>query len=169
MQSLADLSTTPEQEFGKQGSIALEFDHLGLIVPDLDAGREFLTTALGISRWTKVIDDPRLKVSVQFGSMPTGGLNYELIAPLGDDSPISNALRSGKHMLNHLAYLTPDLTRSGEHLRASGCSATGPAQPAAAYNRALVQFWMSPLRFVIELIEKPGHQHSFTKPSGAKR
>jgi methylmalonyl-CoA/ethylmalonyl-CoA epimerase len=145
----------------------LELDHLGVIVPDLAVGRGFLEAALGISLWTPVTEDPILKVSVQFGSTPGNQLTYELIAPFGEGSPISNALRSGKHILNHLAYLTPDLEASGERLRTAGCCATGEPQPALAYQSRRIQFWMSPLRFVIELIEKPGHRHPFLEPTEA--
>ena len=143
----------------------LELDHLGLIVPDIAAGRAFLEAALGITHWTPVIDDPTLSVSVQFGATPANTLTYELIAPFGETSPIANALRSGKHILNHLAYLTPDLEASGNHLRASGCISAGDPLPALAYDSRRIQFWMSPLRFIIELIEKPGHRHNFTEPT----
>jgi len=145
----------------------LELDHLGLIVPDIAAGRAFLEAALGITHWTPVIDDPTLSVSVQFGATPANTLTYELIAPFGKTSPIANALRSGKHILNHLAYLTPNLEASGERLRQAGCYAAGAPQPALAYAGRRIQFWMSPLRFVIELIEKPGHRHNFTGPAAA--
>jgi len=145
---------------------SLQFDHLGIIVPDLTAGRQFLEQTLGISRWTAITHDPNLCVSVQFGSAPPGSLQnagptYELIAPLGDAAPIANALRQGKHILNHVAYLTSDLDLSAEALRAQGCFATGPAKPAVAYSGNRVQFWLSPLRFIIELIEKPNHRHEF--------
>ena len=141
---------------------SLELDHLGLIVPELEAGRAFLQ-ALGVSRWTRVIEDPVLRVCVQFGSASGGGLNYELIAPLGEVSPIANALRTGKHILNHLAYLTNDLQTAADRLREAGCYPAGEPKPAVAYGGSLVQFWMSPLRFVIELIEKPGHRHMFAE------
>jgi methylmalonyl-CoA/ethylmalonyl-CoA epimerase len=143
---------------------ALELDHLGLIAFELEAARGFLERALRITRWTEITNDPVLRVAVQFGTAEAGGLIYELIAPLGEDSPIANALRSGKHILNHVAYLTPDLAASGEHLRAEGCWQAGPPLPALAYGGAQVQFWVSPLRFVIELIEKPGHRHAFAEP-----
>jgi methylmalonyl-CoA/ethylmalonyl-CoA epimerase len=143
---------------------SLQLDHLGVIAPDLDAARCFLERALSITRWTEVTSDPVLRVAVQFGTAEEGGLVYELIAPLGEESPISNALRSGKHILNHVAYLSADLTSSGEHLRTEGCWQAGPPLPALAYGGALVQFWISPLRFVIELIEKPGHRHAFAEP-----
>lgn len=149
-------------------SLALEFDHLGLIVPDLAAGRAFLQAALGITRWTPVTDDPGLRVSVQFGSAPGSSIVYELIAPLGDGSPIAGTLRQGKSILNHVAYLTPSLAESAAHLRALGCFATGDPQPAVAYNGCLIQFWISPLRFLIELIEKPGHRHPLAGPASTE-
>jgi methylmalonyl-CoA/ethylmalonyl-CoA epimerase len=148
---------------------SLQFDHLGLIVPDLAAGRQFLERTLGITLWTPITPDPCMGVSVQFGTAPPGSLQnagptYELVSPFGEDSPVANALRQGKHILNHVAYLTPDLDLSSEALRAEGCFPACAARPAQAYGGARVQFWISPLRFVIELIEKPNHQHAFTEP-----
>lgn len=145
----------------EQEIAALELDHLGVIVPDLDAGRAFMTRALGVTRWTAVTEDEGLGVYVQFGTAGAGGLTYELIAPLGEGSPVGNALRVGKHLLNHVAYLTEDLDVTGERLRAEGCYPVGEAKAAVAYDGCRVQFWMSPLRFVIELVEKDGHRHVF--------
>jgi methylmalonyl-CoA/ethylmalonyl-CoA epimerase len=144
---------------------ALEFDHIGLIVADLTAARAFLEAALGIACWTPITDDPGIRVSVQFGSASDSAVVYELIAPLGEDSPIAAALRQGKSILNHVAYLTPDLAASAAHLRALGCFAAGEPKPALAYHGRLIQFWVSPLRFIIELIEKPGHRHPFSQPA----
>jgi len=159
--SLLEIGVSTDSQVTGTVDRALALDHVGLIVPDLATGREFLATALGITRWTPVTEDPTLRVSVQFGVAPGQHLTYELIAPFGEQSPIANALRTGKHILNHLAYLTPNLETSGDHLRASGCYPTGDPLPALAYQGRLVQFWISPLRFVIELIEKPGHLHPF--------
>lgn len=159
-----DLRTREDNE-QPSSPVALELDHLGLIVPDIAAGRAFLETSLGITHWTPVTNDPLLGVAVQFGSTPNRQLTYELIAPFGDSSPITNALRTGKHILNHLAYLTPHLEASGQHLRSTGCIPAGEPKPAVAYEGRLIQFWMSPLRFVIELIEKPGHRHPFNAPA----
>lgn len=144
---------------------ALTFDHLGLVVPDIATGRAFLQRALGISHWTPLIEDPALGVSVLFGSAHANGNPcgpaYELIAPLGERSPIASALRGGKNILNHIAYLTPDIAASASHLRAQGCYPAGDSQPAVAYGGRHVQFFVSPLRFIIELIESPGHRHNF--------
>ena len=146
---------------------ALAFDHLGIIVADLGAGRAFLEASLGIARWSEVVDDEALGVLVQFGSAADGagsvhGPVYELVAPRGEGSPVSGQLNRGKGVLNHVAYRTPDLLASAAHLRTTGCFATGEPKPAQAYGGALVQFWVSPLRFLIELIAKEQHAHDLS-------
>jgi methylmalonyl-CoA/ethylmalonyl-CoA epimerase len=160
----SEMWVSTDSNLSNQAGTNLAPDHIGLIVPDLATGRNFLTSTLGITRWTPITDDPVLHVSVQFGAAPGHPLTYELIAPFGEHSPIATALRSGKNILNHLAYLTPSLEASGDHLRQSGCYPTGDPLPALAYQGRRVQFWISPLRFIIELIEKPGHIHPFIEP-----
>lgn len=139
---------------------ALQFDHVGLVVAELRVGREHLARSLGISRWTEEFDDSGLGVRVQFGTAESGPA-IELIAPLGETSPVAQALRTGQRVLNHIAYLTEDLAGSGRVLAEEGFVATGPAQPAAAYGGRAVQFFVSPLRFIVELIEAPGHVHVY--------
>lgn len=141
---------------------ALTFDHVGIVVASLAEGRAQIAATLGITRWTPPTEDPSIGVSVQFGLPPTGPA-IELIAPLGDRSPIAQALRTGNRILNHLAYLTPDIAASAAHLAEQGCVPTGPPHPAAAYASRPIQFFVSPLRFMIELIEAPGHQHPYTE------
>ncbi len=137
-------------------------------MPELAEGRRHLTRALGITRWTAPFLDPGIGVSVQFGADPHGGPTLELIAPLGDRSPVANTLRKGTRILSHVAYTTADIEASAAHLAAEGCATTGPPHPAVAYGGQRVQFFISPLRFMIELIEVPVtssetpiHQHLF--------
>lgn len=141
----------------------LRFDHIGVVVREIGLGRKFFAESIGIARWTEVFVDPGLGVSVQFG-LGESGPCYELIAPLNEDSPVSAALRSGQRILNHVAYLTAGLEAEGERLAAVGCHSTGPAHPAVAYAGRRVQFWISPLRFMIELIEAPEHEHLYLNP-----
>ena len=144
--------------------IKLRFDHVGVVVGTLEAGRRFFAETLGVERWTEVFDDPGIGVSVQFGLGDTGPC-YELITPLGENSPVAAALRTGNRILNHVAYLTAGIEVEGQRLADQGCSATGPAQPAVAYGGRRVQFWISPLRFMVELIEAPEHEHIYLDPA----
>ncbi|WP_213805401.1 VOC family protein [Granulicella sp. dw_53] len=142
-------------------SPTLLFDHIGLVVADIDAARAHLTTTLQMDRWTHITHDAGLGVSVQFGLGENGTPCFELIAPLGEASPIARTLAQGRTILNHIAYRVDDLAAAAEHLRAQGCFPTGDPAPAQAYGRRNVQFFLSPLRFIIELIEAPGHRHLF--------
>jgi catechol 2,3-dioxygenase-like lactoylglutathione lyase family enzyme len=144
----------------------MTFDHIGLVVEDLAQGRHFLETTLAIAAWTPITHDEHLGVSVQFGRSGTTP-TIELIAPLGPSSPVVAALRGSKSILNHLAYRVENLTQAAEDLRKNGCIATGEPKPALAYRGAPVQFFVSPLRFLIELIEAPEHVHPFPSEAHA--
>lgn len=139
-----------------------QFDHLGLVVKSLAKGRKHLTNMLQVSDWTDEVTDPVNGVEIQFGRDPTG-LVYELLSPIDENSPVSAALKGGKAILNHVAYLTEDLDSAANHLVRNGCGPTGRPTPAVAYGGARIQFFVTPLRTIIELIEAPGHAHSFVK------
>lgn len=131
------------------------FDHIGLFVPDLETGRQHLTALLPIAQLTDPIDDPVIKVKIQFCT-DTSGIRYELVAPLGEGNPVSGVLESGKGILNHVAYKVADIKAETLRLRRSGAMPLGPAKPAVAFNGQLVMFFLTPLKFIIELIEDPG-------------
>lgn len=140
----------------------LKFDHIGLIVGDMAEGRTFLEEMFGLDHWTEIFEDPGIGVYVQFGRALEGPC-YELIAPLGDASPVTTALKRGINILNHVAYLTPNLDDDAKELESKGSIMAGPPKPAVAYRGARVQFWISPQRFMVELIEAPAHEHVYRK------
>lgn len=128
------------------------FDHIGLFVHDIDHGRQHLQALLPIVSWTEVIDDPGMNVRVQFG-VDRSAIRYELVAPFGDPNPVSGALASGTNILNHIAYQCDNLDSEMEALRRHGSLPIGPAQPAVAFGGRRVAFYLTPLLFVIELVE----------------
>jgi methylmalonyl-CoA/ethylmalonyl-CoA epimerase len=140
------------------------FDHLGVVVKTLERGRSRLADLLSISDWTGAIDDPVNGVRLQFGRDPAG-LVYELLEPLGQDSPVHSALQGGRAILNHVAYRVPDLKAGAEHFARAGAAPVGEPKPAIAYDGLPIQFFVTPLRFVIELIEAPDHAHAFSFPN----
>ena len=141
----------------------MRFDNIGVAAPSLEEGRAALTAVIEIPRWTEEFTDPVNSVCIQFGA-DASGICYELIAPLGDDSPIAKALNTGRNILNHVAYLVPDLAQARERLRAAGAVATSEPHPAIAYKGGRIQFFVTPMRFIIELIEAPTHEHLYEKP-----
>ena len=78
-----------------EGQEQMRFDHLGIVVADIAEGRDILNAMFDIQRWTEVYEDPGIGVYVQFG-IGSDGPCYELIAPFGEGSPISVALKTGK-------------------------------------------------------------------------
>lgn len=133
----------------------MRFDHIGIFVADLDDGRRWLAALLPVREWTGVYEDPGLKVRVQFG-LDASGVRYELVAPFGPGNPVDTVLKTGKGILNHVAYRVPDLEAAAQRLRAEGSVPLGPPAPAVAFGGRRVVFFFTPLRFVIELIESPG-------------
>ncbi len=138
----------------------LAFDHIGIVVRDLDTGAERLAAMLGQLSWTRRFDDSVLGVSVRFGRDMTG-IVYEVIAPLGDKSPVASALSSRTNLLNQIAYRTKSLTSTVARLRTEGAVPVSRPLPAAAFGGALVQFLMSDLGFLIEVIEIDFMAHQF--------
>lgn len=138
------------------------FDHLGLVVNDLATGRDKLSRLLPIDEWSEEIADPGIGVWVQFGR-DLSGFRYELVAPLARPSPVCEALKSGKNILNHLAYRVAELDRGASHLRAEGAIPLGPAKSAVAFAGARVMFFLTSLGFVVELVEGLEHAHGDRK------
>lgn len=138
----------------------MKFDHLGIVVRNLAKGRQHLADTIGIQRWTDEVSDPANGVRVQFGC-DESGVNYELIEPFGDCSPVADALKMRKNIVNHVAYLVEDLQTAGAKLLSAGCAPIEAAKPAVAYQGCLIQFFVTPQNFIIELIEAPDHKHSF--------
>jgi methylmalonyl-CoA/ethylmalonyl-CoA epimerase len=138
----------------------MKLDHIGIVVADLDRGRRALSDALGLSCWTAEFADPINDVFVQFGRDPSG-VCYEIIAPLSANSPVSRAARTGRDITNHVAYLVSDLAKEAARLEDLRFRPIGPPRQAIAYRFAKVQFFVSPILSIVELVESEDHQHKY--------
>jgi methylmalonyl-CoA/ethylmalonyl-CoA epimerase len=138
----------------------LIFDHIGLVVADLAEGRAFMAPALGVDRWSAPFDDAVNGVRLQFGADPSG-LCFELLEPFGDHSPVQRALASGRAILNHVAYRVADLDAAADQLTMTDCVPIGEPKPAIAYGGRRIQFFLTPLAMIVEMIEAPDHHHRF--------
>jgi methylmalonyl-CoA/ethylmalonyl-CoA epimerase len=132
---------------------SMEFDHIGVVVRELERGKQQMSEILGIEHWTEPLEDPLQKVYACFGA-DRSGVRFELLTPTGPGSPLARVLSDGVNILNHIAYRVPDLQASAELLRAQRCAPVGPAQPGIAYDNKPIQFFLTPLRLLLELIER---------------
>jgi methylmalonyl-CoA/ethylmalonyl-CoA epimerase len=138
----------------------VRFDHIGIIVADLPAGLQMLRDQFAVAKWTHPFSDPVNDVHVQFGC-DAAGTCYELIAPFSKNSPVWRSLRTGNNITNHVAYIVADLSAARDKLLAADFSPVSDPNPAVAYGGANIQFFMSPIFSLVELIEAPGHQHQY--------
>ena len=140
----------------------LTFDHAGVVVRDLARGFQSIKVLLPITSRTERFDDQELGVSVQF-LQDQSGVVFELIAPLGPNSPVAKIASSRTGVINQFAYRVEDLSRAAEHFRLNGATPTAPPKPAIAFGGGLVQFFYTPEGFIVELIEAPGFSHRFER------
>lgn len=143
----------------------LAFDHIGVVVRDLSEGRRQIEATLPIVAVSPAYADEGLGVSVQF-FRDASGVVFELIAPLGDASPVANTLGQS-HRLNQLAYRCGDIEAAAVSLRRARAVPLGPPAPAVAFGGARVQFFWSPLGHVIELVETQEPRSDFVDTGSA--
>jgi len=131
----------------------LDFHHIGLIVDNLDKGKNYLESLVSNLVWSDIYNDLNIGVTVMFGTS-TEGMRYELIVPLGTDSPISNHLATKGNMLHHIAYIVENFEEKRTELRTLKFIPLGEPKSAVAFNGKKVAFFLTPIRTIIEIVEK---------------
>jgi methylmalonyl-CoA epimerase len=126
-------------------------DHVGFAAADLAAAVALFREVLG-GRPGPVFEDPLQRVRVCFVEHPGG--RVEIVAPLGDASPIASVLAAGGGAY-HLCYEADDLDAEGERLRGAGFVPVGAPCPAVAFGGRRIWFLFHPIARLIELVEAP--------------
>ena len=131
----------------------MKFNHIGIFVKNIEEGRKEISKLINIKKVSKRYDDESLKVSVQFIT-DQSSITYEIVAPYGSGNPVDKVLDDKKNILNHIAYTTDKFDQLILNFRNNGCAPLGPAKKALAFNGSRVIFFITPLNYVIELIEE---------------
>lgn len=129
----------------------MKFDHIGIVVEDLENGQRQIGQILPIASFSEEITDPNINVKIVFAT-DTSSIRYELIAPLNEKSPLGAALKSRKNIINHVAYKTPRFAEAVASYQKLGLLLGAPC-PAVAFGGKQVAFFMMPLGIIVELIE----------------
>ncbi len=130
------------------------FRHLGVAVESLERAIPVYRDLFGYQLVSGPYDDPLQKVSVCFlGREAPGDIVIELVAPLGDDSPIRSMLAKGGSAY-HVCYEVPDIENTLAELRAKGCIIVSKPVPAVAFNQRRIAWLYTPTRQLIEALEK---------------
>ncbi len=133
--------------------------HVGVAVPALDPAAESLASLFGYRVVAGPFDDPTQRVSVNFlATSPEDRPEVELIAPLGDDSPIQSLLTKQNGGAYHLCFETNDLEAALDHVQHHGCIVLAQPVPAVAFQGRRIAWIYTRYRQLIELLEAPASE-----------
>ncbi len=150
-----------------------EVDHLGVVVPDLDAAAAFYRDVLGCPVSEPVVPEGQ-GIAIVF--VPLRNLRIELIAPTVDRSPIKHLLedhtvndflaRQPAGGLHHVCYVVDELEAVRDRLRASGHRVLGTGEPIIGASGQPILF-LDPSSASGTLIELKQRAKPTTAPASA--
>jgi methylmalonyl-CoA/ethylmalonyl-CoA epimerase len=127
-----------------------KLNHVAIATPDLDKATAIYRDVLG-AKVSPPVAQPAHGVTTVFVELP--GSKIELLAPLGDDSPIANFLsRNPSGGVHHLCFEVDDIIAARDRLLAQGARLAGAAEPKTGAHGKPVLF-LHPKDFVGTLIE----------------
>jgi methylmalonyl-CoA/ethylmalonyl-CoA epimerase len=133
---------------------SLRFSHIGVAVPSIRQALATYEAIFGYVVLSGPFDDPVQHVSVCFlGTGELGDLTIELVAPLGDNSPISKVLAKGIGAY-HICYEVDAIEDALEYVRSKGCIVVSKPLPATAFEGKRIAWFYTPTRQLVELVER---------------
>ena len=125
-------------------------NHVAIAVTDLAQAMRTYREMLGADV-SDPVPQPDHGVTTVFITLPN--TKIELIAPLGEDSPISNFLmRNPQGGIHHVCYEVSDIQAARDRLRAGGARILGDGEPKIGAHGKPVLF-LHPKDFCGTLIE----------------
>ena len=125
-------------------------NHVAIAVRDLAQATRLYSKALG-AKVSAAADQPEHGVTTVFVELPN--TKIELLAPLGEGSPIAKFLeRNPDGGIHHVCYEVPDIAAARDRLTAEGARVLGDGEPRAGAHGKPVLF-LHPKDFCGTLIE----------------
>jgi methylmalonyl-CoA/ethylmalonyl-CoA epimerase len=133
---------------------AFAFHHLGVAVKSIAKAIPIYKDLFGYELISGPFDDPLQRVSVCFlGRQAAGEIVIELIAPLGNDTPIDRVIAKGGGAY-HTCYDVENLDAAVETLRSKKCILVGEPVPAVAFANRRIAWLFTPTNQLVELVER---------------
>ena len=130
------------------------FHHLGVAVKSIPKAITVYQDLFGYELVSGPFDDPIQRVSVCFlGRQTAGEIVIELVAPLGDDTPINRVLSKGGGPY-HTCYEVDDLDAGLAQLASKKCIIVSRPVPAVAFNNRRIAWLFTPTQQLVELLER---------------
>ncbi len=132
----------------------MKLHHVGIVTDNIELAIRRHKEIFGFVPITEIVDDHIQKVTVVLLSGPEAdSVPIELIAPLSNDSPISQILK-GKARLYHLCFVVEDIEEALRNFRSHGGIIISSPVPAELYKGKRIAFAYTPDKYVVELLEK---------------
>lgn len=129
-----------------------KIDHIALVIGDLEKEIEKYRNVLGLTfRGIETIEEQKVRVAL----FDVGGIHIELMAPLSEDSPVSNFLKKRGGGIHHIAYEVDDLEDQIEVFRKNRIRLLNPEAGKGISGSRIVFAHPGDLSGVLlELVEK---------------
>lgn len=134
----------------------MRFDHVGVLVGDLEAAKTFARDVLGLGEPAREFEAPEHGLAGAFFSLGSGELEVFTLATPGDRLPAGQDAS-----IDHVAVRVDDLDAERERLGGDGVAFTGPASPDEIPEpvelRGVRHLWTAPESsggYRLQLIEK---------------
>ena len=131
----------------------MKLHHTGIFVEKLEKGYNFFNKIIKIKKKSRVITDRNLGVRIKF-LFDENNNCYELVSPYLKNNPVKQVLNEKKSIINHFAYKTKKFDKMILYLRKINCAPLGKPMHAVAFKGKRIIFFLTPLNFIIELIEE---------------
>ena len=125
-------------------------NHVAIVVPDLAAAANTYRETLG-AQVSAATDLPEHGVTTVFVELPN--TKIELLAPLGENSPIARFLQANPSGgMHHVCYEEEDILAARDRLKAAGARVLGDGEPKNGAHGKPVLF-LHPKDFCGTLVE----------------
>ena len=131
----------------------MKFHHIGIFVRKINDAKKILQKQVKIKSCSKIFRDRKLKVKVVF-ILDKNNIRYELVEPYGKGNPVDKVLKEKVNLLNHLGYKVTKFDKWCSYFRNLGYGFLTTPQKAVAFKQSRIVFMLSPLGFIVELIEQ---------------
>ena len=127
-----------------------KLNHVAIVVPDLAKATALYRDTLG-AKVSAPVDQPAHGVTVVFVELPN--TKVELLAPLGETSPVAKFLESNASGgIHHICYEVEDILAARDQLKAKGARVLGDGEPRIGAHDKPVLF-LHPKDFLGTLVE----------------
>ncbi|HVT56599.1 MAG TPA: methylmalonyl-CoA epimerase [Xanthobacteraceae bacterium] len=125
-------------------------NHVAIAVTDLDAAAKIYSNTLG-AEVSEAVPQPDHGVTTIFINLPN--TKIELLAPLGENSPIAKFLeRNPDGGIHHICYEVEDIKKARDQMKARGARVLGDGEPKIGAHGKPVLF-LHPKDFFGTLVE----------------